>query len=63
MSTQRYIRDIPPMERKRLILSGQTTAGPLTILMVKHPLAFWATTVAIASALLVYAVHGIILNG
>lgn len=50
MSTQtncRYLRDLPKEERKQLVLSGQTTAGPLAVLMYKYPIRFWGSLIII----------------
>jgi hypothetical protein len=54
MSTQpkcRYLRDLPKEERKQLVLSGQTTAGPLTVLMYKYPIGFWTVAIIVGHIL------------
>jgi hypothetical protein len=33
-----YLRDLPKEERRRLILEGKTTAGPLAVLVNKYPI-------------------------
>ena len=32
------LRDLPREERKKLILAGDTTAGPLTVFLYEHPI-------------------------
>jgi hypothetical protein len=33
-----YLRDLPRDQRRTLILSGDTTAGPLAVFMYEHPI-------------------------
>ena len=45
-STPTLLRDLPRHERVKLILEGNTTAGPLTVFMYKHPV--WSAVIGIA---------------
>ncbi len=48
-----FLRDLPKEERKKLVLSGNSTAGHLTVFMYEHPILFWiGATLALGAFLL-----------
>ena len=49
MNQGRLLRHLPKDERRRLILSDQTAAGPLAVLMYKYPIRFWIVTILTVS--------------
>ncbi len=43
-----FLRDLSAEERKRQICEGKTTAGPFTVFMYKHPIAFFGILAFVA---------------
>jgi len=44
------LHDLPKEERRKLILAGDTTAGPLAIFMHEHPILFGIGAILAVSA-------------